>query len=142
MSSVHEMTTAEEDATTFKVVQSWLGEARVSESEYFFAVRDSYPVNLGHTLIVSKRAAATMLELTASEYSDLREIIGRVVNDIDAKFQPDGYNIGANCGRASGQTIMHFHLHVIPRYEGDVPDPAGGVRNIKRSLVTYHADCD
>ena len=64
-------------------------------------------------------------------------MIDRVKNRLDAERQPNGYNIGINVGRAAGQTVFHLHVHVIPRYEGDVPDPRGGVRFVIPEKANY-----
>ena len=103
----------------------------------FVAAYDHFPVNKGHVLIYSRRHIKDIFGLTPLEFSDLHYIINYTKNILDDRFKPDGYNIGANCGEAAGQTIMHFHLHVIPRYKGDVEKPRGGVRNIKPALVPY-----
>ena len=111
-------------------------ESRLIIEEYFYAVYDSFPVNKGHVLICSRRHVKDIFGLTQKEFIALHDILGSV-EAILAQYSPDGYNVGANCGEAAGQTIMHFHLHVIPRYKGDVEKPRGGVRNIKPALVPY-----
>lgn len=107
------------------------------ENESFIAVFDAYPVNRGHTLIISKRHVADLFGLDKREFADLHAILGHVKQLLDGEFHPAGYNVGANCGEAAGQTIFHFHLHVIPRYPNDVPNPRGGVRNLKQPLLAY-----
>lgn len=107
------------------------------ENASFIAVYDGYPVNRGHTLIVSKRHVADLFGLDKREFADLYAILGEVKQFLDGEFRPAGYNVGANCGEAAGQTIFHFHLHVIPRYLNDVANPRGGVRNVKVPLVQY-----
>lgn len=99
------------------------------ESANFFMIYDRFPVSPGHILIISKRTCADFFELTASEKSTLPELIDRAKAIIESHHQPDGYNIGMNCGSAAGQTVMHFHCHVIPRYNGDMADPRGGIRH-------------
>ncbi len=96
-----------------------------------FAIRDGYPVTLGHTLIITRRRVATWFEATREEQLailDLVEVVKRGLDALDPR--PDGYNIGFNVGEAAGQTVMHLHVHVIPRYRGDIDDPAGGVRHV------------
>ncbi len=115
----------------------WFSEPRVGENKSFIAIRDRYPVNDGHTLIVSKRSAVSVLELTREEFQDLYDMIRMVTEQLTKDFDPAGFNIGANCGEAAGQTVKHCHVHVIPRYEGDVDNPRGGVRNVKPPLVPY-----
>lgn len=107
------------------------------ENQSFIAVFDGYPVNHGHTLIISKRHVGDLFGLDEGEFADLHAILAQVKRLLDSEFQPAGYNVGANCGEAAGQTIFHFHLHVIPRYPNDVSNPRGGVRNLKEPLVTY-----
>lgn len=99
------------------------------ETQYFFVVLDRYPVSPGHCLIVSKALRADFFELSQPERQELPEVVVAVRLMLDAKYSPSGYNIGMNCGRVAGQTIMHFHCHVIPRYAGDMANPAGGVRH-------------
>jgi diadenosine tetraphosphate (Ap4A) HIT family hydrolase len=109
--------------------------AKIPQSEYlhetkhFFVVFDGYPVSPGHCLIVSKAMRADFFDLSQEERIELTETILSVRSLIDAKYAPGGYNLGMNCGRVAGQTVMHFHCHVIPRYGGDMAEPAGGVRH-------------
>lgn len=100
----------------------------VEETELVYAKRDIYPVNNGHTLIIPKRHIATFFEATAEEKLELINTLGKAKKAIQDIFNPDGFNIGINEGLASGQTVMHLHIHLIPRYNGDVEDPQGGVR--------------
>ncbi len=102
----------------------------IAENETFFAVFDDNPVNDGHCLIVPKRHVISFFNLTDEELEDCYEIIKEVKKYIDKNFSPDGYNVGVNEGRAAGRTIDHLHIHLIPRYAGDVKNPVGGVRNI------------
>lgn len=109
----------------------------IAKNDAFIVVPDGFPVNKGHTLIISKRHVANLFDLTNDEFTMLNFMIRSVKNIIDDVYKPDGYNIGVNCGEPAGQTVMHFHLHMIPRYKGDVENPRGGVRNIKTPLVPY-----
>lgn len=104
---------------------------------HFCAIYDAYPANPGHLLIISRRHIADLFGLYAEEFAGLYEMIGHAKTLLDEKYRPGGYNIGANCGEVAGQTIPHFHLHVIPRYPGDVDEPRGGVRNIMEAGVSY-----
>lgn len=106
-------------------------------SQAFF---DKYPVNKGHVLIIPKRHLATLFEATSEEMMSLWKLIEEVKEELNKRFHPDGYNIGVNIGAAAGQTIFHAHIHVIPRYQGDVKDPRGGIRKIKLSLVPYASE--
>ena len=94
------------------------------------ALWDRYPVAPGHALIVPRRHVASWFDATPDERAAMLEATDAVRAIIDQKHSPDGYNLGLNVGAAAGQTVDHLHLHVIPRYAGDVPDPRGGVRNI------------
>lgn len=80
---------------------------------------------------------ANLFCLDEDEILHLYDLINKAKEVLDTKHKPDGYNIGVNCGYAAGQTISHFHLHVIPRYKGDVPDPRGGIRNLKKPIKPY-----
>lgn len=103
----------------------------VASNDLAFAIRDKYPVTPNHTLVIPKRVAATWFDATWDERVALIELVDEVKRMLDAGSpRPDGYNIGMNVGPAAGQTIPHLHIHVIPRYRGDVPDPRGGVRHV------------
>jgi diadenosine tetraphosphate (Ap4A) HIT family hydrolase len=78
-----------------------------------------------------------LLDLSEEEMVSLRGILQLVKRELREGYSPDGYNIGINEGEAAGQTIAHLHIHVIPRYVGDVDEPRGGIRNIKKALVPY-----
>ena len=92
------------------------------------AIRDAFPVSPGHTLIIPKRHVASFFDITDAERADLLALLSFVRDDLDREFHPAGYNIGINDGAAAGQTVPHLHIHLIPRYAGDQPDPRGGVR--------------
>lgn len=102
----------------------WIG-----ETSYFFLALDGHPVSPGHTLVVSKSLKTDYFELDNAEKVDLHHAIELAKRSIEESHTPDGYNIGMNCGLAAGQTVFHFHCHVIPRYDGDMADPRGGVRH-------------
>ena len=112
----------------------------LDENSLCLGIRDAFPVSLGHTLIVPRRHVASFFELTSEERTDMLALLGRVIARLDAEFHPSGYNIGLNEGAAAGQTIMHVHLHVIPRYRNDVDDPRGGVRWVIPSKARYWED--
>lgn len=98
---------------------------------YLFSSRFSeFPVSKGHCEIFSKQHRLSTFDLTDDEWEDLHSVINMVKQNIDAEYSPDGFNIGINEGEAAGQTQEHFHLHIIPRYKGDVENPRGGVRNV------------
>lgn len=109
----------------------------IDENGRAFAIRDRYPVNEGHTLIMPKRHVESFFELDQNEVCDMFALAHRLKADIDHDYQPDGYNLGINDGICSGQTVMHVHLHLIPRHKGDVDDPTGGVRGVIPDKKTY-----
>jgi diadenosine tetraphosphate (Ap4A) HIT family hydrolase len=94
-----------------------------------YAILDKFPVSEGHTLIISKRHQNDYFDLAEKEKMALQLMIDRVKTLLDKRYQPDGYNIGMNCGEVAGQTVSHFHCHIIPRYKGDMENPKGGVRH-------------
>ncbi len=102
----------------------------VASNDLAFALRDGFPVSPGHTLVVPRRLVATWFEATRAEQLAILELVDAVKAQLDAALRPDGYNVGFNAGLAAGQTVMHLHVHVIPRYVGDMPDPRGGVRHV------------
>jgi len=113
----------------------------VAQNEHALAIRDLHPVSRGHTLVITKRVVPSWPDATPEERRalfDLVEVVRRQLDALDPP--PDGYNIGINVGAAAGQTVPHLHVHVIPRYAGDVPDPRGGVRNIIPSKGNYLRD--
>ena len=95
-----------------------------------YCTRDSYPVSPGHSLIIPFRHCADFFELTAEEMAACMELLVSARKDLDAESKPDGYNVGVNVGRAGGQSVLHVHVHLIPRYAGDHPSPQGGVRQV------------
>lgn len=99
----------------------------VYESDLVVALRDGFPVSNGHTLIIPRRHVATYFDANAMEKAALWHVVEEVKHALEEEYEPDGYNIGINTGVAAGQTVMHLHVHVIPRYAGDVDDPRGGV---------------
>lgn len=116
------------------------GSEILCDNELAMAFYDAFPVNRGHVLVVPKRHVATYFEVTAEEMTAINELVITVKGLLDEKYQPDGYNIGVNVGEAAGQTVFHLHVHIIPRYVGDVKNPRGGVRKIKTSIVPYPAE--
>ena len=101
------------------------------------AVLDEYPVSKGHTLIIPKEHVETYFDLSDSQKESLHYAIENVKKILDERYHPQGYNIGINCGEVAGQTIHHCHIHIIPRYEGDVESPRGGVRGVIPSKQNY-----
>jgi superfamily II DNA or RNA helicase/diadenosine tetraphosphate (Ap4A) HIT family hydrolase/HKD family nuclease/SOS-response transcriptional repressor LexA len=104
----------------------------VCANDLCFAIFDSYPVSPGHVLVITRRVVPTFFECTAAEQQALITLVGEVKALLDGRLdpKPDGYNVGFNAGAAAGQTVPHVHVHVIPRYAGDMGDPRGGVRHV------------
>lgn len=110
-----------------------LRDAKVAilESEDMFAIPDKFPVSKGHTLIIPKRHCLDFFELQPHELEQARQLLLKRRESLVADDgRIAGFNVAANCGAAAGQTVFHCHIHLIPRRQGDVADPEGGVRNI------------
>ena len=103
---------------------------KILESELSFAIYDGFPVNEGHALIIPKRHTANYFDLSLEEQKDCIELLNRVKGIVQEKYNPSGFNVGININEAAGQTVPHVHIHLIPRYEGDVEEPRGGVRGV------------
>ena len=95
-----------------------------------FARWDKFPVSPGHLLIIPKRHFESMFDASADEFQAFQEVLVQAKQEIEKQYRPDGYNIGVNDGQAAGQSVFHVHIHVIPRYKGDVENPLGGVRGV------------
>ena len=104
---------------------------------FALAKRDGHPVSKGHTLIIPRRHVLSFFDTTEEERLAMLKLLDEVKAMLDREHKPDGYNIGINNGAAAGQTVMHLHIHLIPRYLGDLPDPRGGVRWIIPDKAAY-----
>lgn len=102
------------------------------ENALAFVRYDSNSLSRGHVLVIPRRHVAGFFEMTTEEQGAVLDLLRRAQLRVQERFQPDGYNIGVNVGKAAGQSRMHVHLHLIPRYRGDVPDPRGGIRCVLR----------
>ena len=100
------------------------------ENDTVFALKDAFPVSQGHTLIIPKRHIDDYFLLSEKEVLDMDQALTIMKERLDIEFKPNGYNIGVNNGETAGQTIMHTHVHLIPRYLNDVSDPKGGIRGV------------
>jgi len=109
----------------------------VASNDLAFAIRDNYPVTLGHTLVITKREVPTWFDASPAEQRAVLALLDEVKAALDAELQPDGYNVGFNAGAAAGQTVDHLHVHVIPRFDGDMDDPRGGVRHVLPARGNY-----
>lgn len=109
----------------------------IYQNEHFFIIKDAFPVSPGHMLIISNQVKGDYFELSKIERDNLSEMILKAKELIEAEYKPDGYNIGMNCGETAGQTVFHFHCHIIPRYKGDMETPRGGVRHCVAGKGNY-----
>ena len=109
----------------------------IASSAHSLAFFDGFPVSPGHALIIPKRHVASFFDLTKEEQQDILCLLDGVKSIIDDKYHPDGYNLGVNVGEAAGQSVSHVHMHLIPRYKGDVPNPRGGVRGVIPAKQNY-----
>jgi ATP adenylyltransferase len=110
---------------------------KIIETELSFAIYDGFPVNEGHALIIPKRHTANYFDLSLEEQKNCIELLNRVKLIVQEKYNPAGFNVGININEAAGQTIPHVHIHLIPRYEGDVEEPRGGVRGVIPEKKNY-----
>lgn len=110
---------------------------RLFENDIGFVIYDKYPVSKGHCLIVPKREYSDYFESTNEEIEGLNKLLFETQQFLKEKFNPDGFNIGINSGEVSGQTVFHMHIHLIPRYTGDVENPEGGVRGVIPNKQKY-----
>ena len=104
----------------------------VAENNLAYVRRDNHALSRGHVLVVPKRHVADFFDMVAEEQAAVLHLLNEAQRRIQKQDAPDGYNIGVNIGKAAGQTRMHVHVHLIPRYQGDVADPAGGIRCVLR----------
>ena len=112
--------------------------SRISlENDSAVAILDSFPVAEGHVLVVPKRHVASVFDLPDEEQAALWKLVALVRGKLASELKPDGFNVGVNDGPAAGQTVLHAHVHVIPRRKGDVADPRGGVRWVLPAKAPY-----
>lgn len=102
----------------------------IGNYSHCYVIYDEYPVSPGHLLIISKEHVQDWFSASINIQNEFIEILDKMKKMLAEKFHPDGFNIGLNCGKAAGQTVMHLHMHLIPRYFGDIKDPKGGVRGV------------
>lgn len=99
--------------------------------------RDAFPVSPGHTLIIPRRHVGSFFNVTDDERTAILRLLDTAKVALDDEFRPAGYNVGINDGEAAGQTVLHLHIHLIPRFTGDRDDPRGGVRWIFPGKADY-----
>ncbi len=116
---------------------AYAGAGLLRQTPHAFAMLDAYPVSEGHCLIVPRRHVASWFDATADERAEMLDLLAQTRTYLQDLHAPDGYNIGINDGVAAGQTVPHLHLHLIPRYAGDRPDPRGGVRWVIPERADY-----
>ena len=109
----------------------------INQNDFAIAMRDGFPISKGHTLIIPKRHVASFFEISNEERQALFHLLDHAKKGLDHEFKPNAYNIGINDGPAAGQTVPHLHIHLIPRYMGDVKDPRGGIRWIMPEKADY-----
>ncbi len=109
------------------------------KGEFAAAFPDGFPVTQGHTLVIPNRHVTSLFELPDEEQAAVWKLVAQVRALLVAELRPDGFNVGLNDGTSAGQTVMHAHVHVIPRRCGDVADPRGGVRWVVPDKAAYWA---
>ena len=109
----------------------------IDRNEFGFVIRDAYPISPGHTLAIPYRHVGSFFAISEADRNGLMQLLDTAKTTLDADFSPAGYNIGINDGVAAGQTVLHLHIHLIPRYFGDMPDPRGGVRWVIAEKAKY-----
>lgn len=107
------------------------------ENEVGIAFADSFPVSEGHTLVIPRQHVTSLFDLSPGEQAQLWQLVAEVRQQLVEKHHPDGFNVAVNDGRAAGQTVMHTHIHIIPRYVGDRDDPRGGIRWVIPEKARY-----
>jgi diadenosine tetraphosphate (Ap4A) HIT family hydrolase len=110
------------------------------EGKLGFAAYDRHPASDGHFLVIPYRHFASYFDINDEEREDLWSIVAEAKKMVDEEFNPDGYNVGINVGEWAGQSVHHLHIHVIPRYKGDVENPRGGVRGVIPAKKLYSRD--
>ena len=109
----------------------------LGENAHAVWIRDGFPVSPGHSLVIPKRHVGSYFEVTHEERLALMELLDQAKAAAERDVHPEGYNIGINDGPAAGQTVPHLHIHLVPRFMGDVPDPRGGVRWVIPDKADY-----
>lgn len=113
------------------------GERVFYEDPLVLGLWDAYPVSTGHALLVTRRHVATWFDASPEEHAAVMRGVEVARAEIEKHRKPDGYNVGFNAGQAAGQTVFHLHVHVIPRFRGDVDDPRGGIRWVIPAKAAY-----
>lgn len=109
----------------------------IAEFKHCYAMKDNFPVSPGHVLIIPYEHYDNWFTASEEVRLDIMQALESVKELLDAQHSPQGYNLGTNCGKVAGQSVMHLHMHLIPRYSGDMDDPKGGVRGVIPSKQKY-----
>ena len=109
----------------------------LAENKLAFAITDKYPVSPGHTLVISRRHVSDYFDLSVAEKQACWDLVDEMKQKLETQHNPAGWNIGINTGAVAGQTVFHVHVHLIPRYKGDMEDPRGGVRHSVKGKGYY-----
>lgn len=109
----------------------------IQENGHAIWIFDGFPVSPGHSLIIPKRHVGSFFDVTNKERMAMLALLDAAKEAVEEQYRPHAYNIGINDGPAAGQTVPHLHLHLIPRYDGDVPDARGGVRWVIPNKADY-----
>jgi diadenosine tetraphosphate (Ap4A) HIT family hydrolase len=112
------------------------------DTAWAFSFFDKFPVSKGHALVIPRQVSACLYDLPAEAQAGVWDAVRQVREILIGRFRPDGFNIGINDGAPAGQTMMHAHVHLIPRYTGDCKDPRGGIRWIVPAKAAYWRPCD
>lgn len=110
---------------------------KLRENEFAYAIYDAFPVSPGHTLVVPRRIVADYFELELHEKQAMWQLVDDMREYLSTTYKTPFFNIGINCGEPAGQSIAHVHIHLIPRYPGDTPNPRGGVRGVIPGKQNY-----
>ena len=108
-----------------------------AQFQHCYVIKDQFPVSPGHILIIPYQHTENWFTATEEVRLDMMNALSAMKETLDVDYSPHGYNIGANCGTVAGQSVMHLHVHLIPRYQGDMEDPKGGVRGVIPSKQKY-----
>lgn len=109
----------------------------LAKNDLAFAIPDKYPVSPGHTLIISRRHVDDYFDLNDKEKQACWNLVDEMKEKLETEHSPGGWNIGINTGSVAGQTVFHVHIHLIPRFKGDVENPRGGVRHSVKGKGYY-----
>jgi len=120
-----------------QIVEDDISKRVILENDMALVIRDGFPISPGHSLIIPKRHTTSFFETSKEEQVALLDLIRQAKSAIEQEFSPDAFNIGINDGPAAGQTVSHLHIHLIPRYQGDIADPRGGVRWVIPDKADY-----